>query len=1673
MKRFLALFAVLVLCISLFAACKKPNTPDNDPTNPTIGEEEATLADAAAYLNSLYKDGAEATERDYDVVGKVMIGTTVFEVTWTVDVDSIKIVKSTKEGFWTVDLPTKADEEIPYTLTATIKDAAGNTETRTFKRKVPVMDNSLLVSDPQEGVAYKFFMKQASIGLTLFATGEMDGEKYLASTTDAKAAPDFFVEKSGNGVKIYTEVNGKKLYVNAYTVTGDDGKVSKYLTYAESTDSVWTYDAEVNAWCTTIGKTEYVLGTYSTYKTFCISEKSYISAANTGVSQFPAGFADKAAAEALDPNAGITIYKTPAEIVKAAYALEVGKVLSAGYQYTLTGVITKVNSAYDPGYGNVTVTIVVDGMTEYPIECYRLKGDGADKIKKGDTITVKGELLKYDNGTDEGKVEFNSGCVLVSYKATGAAEQKFENAVIKPVKPVAGKAYKVVYVQENLKSTAYFMTGAMMNKYYGETTTVEAEAADVYVETTTGGYYIYAKVGGEKVYVGTVKSDDGEHINFTLGGEKTVYTWNEDKMTMVATIDDVTYAFGGTYSTHSSISPQDISKNGFIAHFVVQGTTTGTTVEEEIPEAPEATDTFKEGVAYKMFVVVGSGKTYYALGTGDKFLDTTDKVKDAVDFYLEKSGAGFKIYYKNGSKKVYLDASTTTKDGKTSKFLSFKDSTNSVFTYDKSVGAWFTTVDGAKYGIGTYGSYTTISMSDASYYTPDKIGSQYVLQFVESAKAPTDDEGGEGGDNTEKPATLAEQIAAAEKLADNEALPYESTITGTITDDPVPSSRTEGQYKFTVSDGTNSIYCYYVPVTGGEPKKGDTITVTGKLSAFGGKAQFKEGNATAVLGGSTPPAGGDDDTPTYTTNEEILKAAYALELGATLGEYTMTGVITSVDDPYSTQYKNVTVTMVVDGLTNYPIVVFRVKGEGADVIKVGDTITVTGTIIKYDDTKYGGTGKVEFNSGCTLDSYVAGSTPPAGGDEGGEDTEKPATLAEQIAAAEKLANNELLPYESTITGTITDDPVPSSRTEGQYKFTVSDGTNTVTCYYVPVTGGEPKKGDTVTVTGKLSAFNGKAQFTEAASTAVLAGGSTGGDEGGEDTEKPATLAEQIAAAEKLANNELLPYESTITGTITDDPVPSSRTEGQYKFTVSDGTNTVTCYYVPVTGGEPKKGDTVTVTGKLSAFNGKAQFTEAASTAVLAGGSTGGDEGGEEDKPTTPEEIVNAAYGLATGEALEGTYTLTGVIISSNGYNATYGDITVTMVVGDMTDKPIMCYAMAGTGVDVIKVGDTITVTGTLKNYNGTIEFDKKCSLDSYVPGTTPDEGGDEGGEDVGGGETTGAQIVFDFGANGSGHNDGSDLGASKTYTVDGYSLALTLTKVYGPAYDAAGNSCIKLGTSSKTGALSFTVADDVTSVVIKVAKYKSNTTKISVNGTAYTLSKNSNDGEYDEITVDTSSVKTVNFETVSGGVRCMINEIVFVVGNGGNANPPADGGEGDEGGEDVEVPATLAEQLAAAAQLENDTYLPYESTITGVITNDPQASSYNAGQYRFEVSDGTNTVTCYYVPVTGGTPKKGDTVTVTGKLTAYNGSAQFDDTAAATWVSAAPDEGGDEGGEDVGGGEATGAQIVFDFGANGSGHNDGSDLGASKTYTVDGYSLALTLTKVYGPAYDAAGNSCI
>ena len=87
------------------------------------------------------------------------------------------------------------------------------------------------------------------------------------------------------------------------------------------------------------------------------------------------------------------------------------------------------------------------------------------------------------------------------------------------------------------------------------------------------------------------------------------------------------------------------------------------------------------------------------------------------------------------------------------------------------------------------------------------------------------------------------------------------------------------------------------------------------------------------------------------------------------------------------------------------------------------------------------------------------------------------------------------------------------------------------------------------------------------------------------------------------------------------------------------------------------------------------------------------------------EVVEKAFALEDGATMKGTQVLRGEIVEiPSAYSADYKNITVNIKIGE---RIIQCFRLKG-GED-LKVGDVITVTGTIKNYGGTIEFDKGCT----------------------------------------------------------------------------------------------------------------------------------------------------------------------------------------------------------------------------------------------------------------------------------------------------------------------------------------------------------------------------
>lgn len=633
-------------------------------------------------------------------------------------------------------------------------------------------------------------------------------------------------------------------------------------------------------------------------------------------------------------------------------------------------------------------------------------------------------------------------------------------------------------------------------------------------------------------------------------------------------------------------------------------------------------------------------------------------------------------------------------------------------------------------------------------------------------------------------------------------------------------------------------------------------------------------------------------------------------------------------------------------------------------------------------------------------------------------------IKKALDAADALADKATTPDSYMLIGTVKEITSAYSEEYKNVSFILSDGVWDVLIYcYNLDDAATIKVGDFVSIAAPMKKFG---TTLEAVATFVKMN------------------VTDIATAYKAGNDG-----TGVEGTIVYGQIVKigSAYSDQFKnitVTISDGTTEMDCYRL-AGGSDLAVGDYILVTGKPEKYKTTVQFAQGAtytkSAIYVAPICVHVDENADgkcdlcekQLKFETAEETVNAAYALAVGESLL-TQTLTGTIKSiDTAYSADFKNITVTIQVGELADKTISCFRLAG-GAN-LAVGDVITVTGTLLNKDGKVQFDAKSTYvlsdaniiakdaaaltikDSYFAdfelplaganGSTitwapkeptsvisidPSNGkvtlnpvdpstaitlvatlskgeaehvtkefpitilketpqftvnytaGENGAiTSVKAGETdvaTGTKVdantkltvtvapaegfrlasvtigegaadtsvagktsfeltitadttfavafetipagpvvvaSFALGDNGAAtHSDGT--GAS-TYeeTVSGYTLSISAgSNFYTGAIDAQGNSCLKLGTSSKVGTFTITVPTGVKKVVIYVSGYKAKTSKYTVNGgDVKTATKKSNDGEYEAVEITVPEDGKIVFATVSGATRIMINTIEF------------------------------------------------------------------------------------------------------------------------------------------------------------------------------------------------------
>ena len=143
MKKIISFILIAILCLGVLTSCDQLNgVIDSIKDKIGLGEQvddaaaDKAFNDAVMSLHRMYKDKAESTSVDFDLVSQVIVNGVKYPVTWTVDNDKVVIRESVNAGFYTVDLPDVNEEEFTYTITATITDGGKRSEQKSYTFKM-------------------------------------------------------------------------------------------------------------------------------------------------------------------------------------------------------------------------------------------------------------------------------------------------------------------------------------------------------------------------------------------------------------------------------------------------------------------------------------------------------------------------------------------------------------------------------------------------------------------------------------------------------------------------------------------------------------------------------------------------------------------------------------------------------------------------------------------------------------------------------------------------------------------------------------------------------------------------------------------------------------------------------------------------------------------------------------------------------------------------------------------------------------------------------------------------------------------------------------------------------------------------------------------------------------------------------------------------------------------------------------------------------------------------------------------------------------------------------------------------------------------------------------------------------------------------------------------------
>lgn len=233
-------------------------------------------------------------------------------------------------------------------------------------------------------------------------------------------------------------------------------------------------------------------------------------------------------------------------------------------------------------------------------------------------------------------------------------------------------------------------------------------------------------------------------------------------------------------------------------------------------------------------------------------------------------------------------------------------------------------------------------------------------------------------------------------------------------------------------------------------------------------------------------------------------------------------------------------------------------------------------------------------------------------------------------------------------------------------------------------------------------------------------GGNGGDVESNPNQGGTTISNILKEASSLSEGAKLDGDRTVSGIVTEIKEDYNPSFGNVSFVMTDGTGEILVWRAKGDIAETVKvGDTVVVVGVVINYQGTIEFQYPAV-------SSGKGQPGPVD-PTTPPATTNTigailkeASSLAEGETLADDRVATGTVVEfKETYTEEYKN--VSFVLTDGKDEIIVWRAKGDCAAN-LKVGDTVTVTGQIINYKGTIEF-QYPALSEYTGGSntpTPD-----------------------------------------------------------------------------------------------------------------------------------------------------------------------------------------------------------------------------------------------------------------------------------------------------------------------------------------------------------------